>query len=287
MGTSANASQAGAAFVWGGGAAVLSVVALVGGVALSRSEEVTRALEFEGSPAPVDAPTSSSSTQETPLATGAPLASSTQVGAKPKTAPATQLAGAGLPTLRQFALDYPEDPAVFAALVQAHLGAGAPTKLALDDLARLLALKPEMASSREVLQLLQAAAAQPTTAEQAFQLLTGPTRGHGFDTLITLSTGKTSAKTRALQLTKDKSVQANASPAALIVVKLRDTSGCERRALFAEAEQHADSRSMQYLNPLLKTSGCGIFSMGDCYSCLGSRSDLQKTIKAISSRQAR
>jgi hypothetical protein len=262
----------------------LSVVALVSAVAFSRSEEVTRGLEFEAFATPPAVVVPATTVAPEVVSSVAPAGSSSLVP-KSKAAPASQLAGAGLPTLRQFAIDFPEDPAVFAALLQVHVRSGAPTKQALDDVARLLALKPETAGDRDVLQLVQAAAAQPATSAQAFQLLTGPMGDRGFDTLIALTTGKTSAKVKALQLTKDKTVQAKASPAALIMVKLRDAPGCERRALFEEAEKHADSRSLQYLNPLLKTSGCGIFNMGDCYACLGGRGDLQRAIKAAAGRQ--
>ena len=75
-----------------------------------------------------------------------------------------------------------------------------------------------------------------------------------------------------------------ATPALLIALDLKNTQPCARKALYAQAREHGDARSMVFLKPMTSTSGCGFLKRSDCFSCLEPRKELYDTIAAIQKR---
>ena len=129
----------GATFVFGGGFAAFAAVLLVAGLAWSRDEATSEALEV----AFVDGPPPGSATPGEPPPAPAPTASPSAPSAappSPRPAIGPDLSKAKtVEDLRALAGEHPRDASVLRALVQAEARAGQPPpKASLDAVAQLL-----------------------------------------------------------------------------------------------------------------------------------------------------
>ncbi len=290
---------AGAAPIWGGGAAALCAVILVAGVAASRDEATTRALEveiIEGQATATESPSAGSVSIAS--ASASPSTSASGPPSKPlmpagNRAPVNLLgAGRTVAELRVISKDFPRDPEVLLAILRAHKGSGAPmTKEIFGDAQRVLELDATLATHADVLAALDASASVKhvgdgkAVSDGALQILSTASKSPGFDLLLRIASGTSPARQRALELTKDPQVQANASKASLVLVQLRDASPCGRAAHLEAAAADADARALPLLTPMMAKKGCGFLSLSDCYSCMGTRAELTKAINEITKRK--
>ncbi len=78
-----------------------------------------------------------------------------------------------------------------------------------------------------------------------------------------------------------------ASPALRVAIELEATNSCDRLAdILPRAIKEADTRSVERLESLAKTTGCGDTGKSDCYSCLRSDTKLALATAAARSRPA-
>lgn len=274
---------------------------LVTVVASSRDEATTHALEVETVVDGEQRPHDDASDDAAPSLTATAVASSSAGPSKhlpgASRAPTSLLsAGKSVAELREVAKDFPKDPEVVVAIVRAHEASGAPmTKESFADVQRALELEPKLATNTDILRALEAAATVKTAkdgkdaskqmTDGALQILSTTAGEPGFDVLVSIAGGSSPARQRAIELTKDPKVQANASKPSLILVKLRDASPCGRAPLLAEAATDADVRALPLLTPMMAKKGCGFLSLSDCYTCMGTRSELTKAINDINKRK--
>jgi hypothetical protein len=150
--------------------------------------------------------------------------------------------------------------------VSGNLGAS------VDAYEKLLVEKPDFASRPETLRDLRQAAKSPATGQRALRLFVS-LGNSGADLLFDAheDLGRTSPElaAEAKRLLAREDVRANASPALLVALELREAKGCQAyKELLPRAAEHADRRSVPILERLNKRSGCGFFRRRDCYACL-------------------
>lgn len=190
--------------------------------------------------------------------------------------------------LRELEKQAPNDPRIQKKLARAY--ALTPDGLidALIAAKRLFAADPKALADKEMLQIvMRAATGTPAAQDVAFPMMTGGMGTAGPDLLYEMTTAPSvtgPTKQKAIALTKDPEIRKIASPALRIALELRDRGPCERKSLFTEAEKSGDRRALAFLTPLAATKGCGVFSLEDCYDCLGGRSELTKAINGINAR---
>ncbi|HTJ80719.1 MAG TPA: hypothetical protein VL400_03315 [Polyangiaceae bacterium] len=191
--------------------------------------------------------------------------------------------------LAKLAERFGDDPKVLAKLARAQ-GADANGLIAAcATLRKLFGIDPESMKNSDLLAVLKRAANGPAQASDlAFDIMATSMGSAGVDLMFEIATTPSTSKVvrdRAISLTKREEIRKKASPALLVALDLRDSSGCERKQHFARAKELADARALQYLTPLTATKGCGVFGLGDCFDgCLGNRKDLNETIKAIKAK---
>jgi hypothetical protein len=151
-----------------------------------------------------------------------------------------------------------------------------------------LEVDPELNVSKKVASILFTTAQSKSGRDKTFQLLEGPMGSRGADIVydISIAEGMRSAtKLRAEQYLQSKEFDRASSPALNIAVALRYTARCEQKyALLLRAKNVGDRRSLPYLEPLTKTTGCGTGGKNDCYPCMRSDARLAETIAAVKSR---
>jgi serine/threonine-protein kinase len=211
---------------------------------------------------------------------------------EPPTAPAEELAAAvasgASPPVEKLSTTYPDDPAVWRALVRAYTkekrGADA-----MGAVTKLVALSDRAKDDDEVSEAVTAAMAGPAeSTDAAFALLEGGLGTKGPDLLYELSTTKGVAPrtlTRLKQTLAKPQVKGRMSPALAIALELRAASGCEsKKSLLGRAKEQGDARSLASLRNLQAPKGCGFLGLGDCWSCLRKDNALGAAIAAIEER---
>jgi hypothetical protein len=271
----------GATFVFGGGFAACASILLVVGLAWSRDAATTTALEVTF----VDAPTGEATQPRPPPP---PVVASTTT--TPSSKPVAPAAGPDLTKartldeLRALAAEHPRDASVLRALVQAEARSGRPpSKPSLDALGQLLHLDAKATASPDVQTLVKTAAAAEATRDQALQL--AQAMGEvGFDLLLELAGSAQPVRARALELTKNPGVQAHASAAAKVFVKLRDAQVCARKAHLDEASQVGDARAVPLIKAMVQQTKCGFLGLEKCQLCRDAAPAAQAALKAIEAR---
>jgi len=125
----------------------------------------------------------------------------------------------------------------------------------------------------------------PDVADGALAILEGPLGARGVDLIIEKAEQSKpgAARARYQRSLKKPDVRAHASPAALVVLDLRDAKTCpERRALLARARTTGDARALAVLMTYRRTRGCGFLGTGDCYGCMRGTTELEDSIAALS-----
>ena len=75
------------------------------------------------------------------------------------------------------------------------------------------------------------------------------------------------------------------SPATQVMLELRAAVKCEqKRLVLAKVRQLGDARILPLLYALQTRNGCSPFGLGDCWGCMRQSTDIEDTIKAVSSR---
>jgi hypothetical protein len=260
---------------------LFSITALVVLSALVRSSKEIDALE-------------EAVAEDGPAASGAPSASpsaSSSSRAAPKVAPPAELAAArqgGAEALAALVQRYPADGAAQRALFLAEVDSPAMWPAAVRDARRLLELEPSAAGDGEVQKALLLITNGPIApANAALDLLATRMGTHGPDLLFELAEGSVKhSKDRAAALLQEAAVKKLATPALLVANELRAGTPCGRKAFVARAAAEGDDRSLQFLRPLLATTGCGFLGRQDCFKCLsaGDRTEIKGAIDAIEKR---
>jgi serine/threonine-protein kinase len=196
-----------------------------------------------------------------------------------------QAAHAGAAALEDLAREYPEDARIQRELVRVNTteGHGA---AAMRALARLTALEPGAVRDDEMSDALVAALDGPSDASAAaLRVAEGPFGARGVDILLDCSSRSGPAQNRCVQTLAKTEVREHASPAAKVLLELREATDCESmRAAVEHAGDLGDSRALPELRALSRRSGCGRRGRSDCWPCLRGDRTLDDAIASIDSR---
>lgn len=196
----------------------------------------------------------------------------------------------GLAALEALAKKYPNEGSVQLALAQAR-AAAKKYEEAVRAVSSALAVDPELNVSKKVATLLFTTAQSKSGREETFKLLEGPMGSRGADIVYDIAVHpsiKVPVKQRAERYLQSEAFEKASSPELNIAVSLRHADRCEQKhALLLRAKNVADARSLPYLEPLTKTSGCGAGGKQDCYPCLRGDSRLAEAISAVKARTPR
>jgi hypothetical protein len=270
---------------------LVTIVAVVVVAILLRSKSTIDALEQMGTE------TSASAALDAGTADAAPraVASAAPEVARPskQRVSAAELDEArmqGVGALAALTERYGDDPALLKALVLAYTKDKKSYGKAVTSARKLLEVAPEKASDPDIGRALVMIANGPVdVAASALDIMATSMGSRGpdqlYELLLASSVGKY-PKERAAQLLRDPAVQKLATPAVLIANELRAATGCDKRPFFARAVKEGDERALAQLKPLLSKKGCKWHGQGDCFDCLGDRSELKAIIDALTKRLA-
>jgi serine/threonine-protein kinase len=196
-----------------------------------------------------------------------------------------QAAHTGATALEDLALEYPEDARIQRELVRVHTTAGRGAA-AMRALARLAALDPATTRDEEMNDALLAAIDGPADASgAAIRVAEGPFGARGVDILLDCASRSGAAQTRCTQALAKAEVRDHASPAAAVLIELREAKDCEeKRAAVERAGEQGDSRALAELRSLSKKSGCGRRARFDCWPCLRKDHALDDAVASIEAR---
>ncbi len=220
----------------------------------------------------------------------APTAAGWFKPAAPATVTAEELAGAvatGAAALEELSAKYPKDPSVWRALIESYSAAKRHVD-AMHATSRLAELGEAAVNDDGVHDAFVAAVLGGDRGlDTALALVEGPLGTKGPDWLYELFTQrKLSPKlnARLKQHLAKADVRSHASPALLVALDLKSSSGCEaKKALLPKAREYGDPRSLQALQALRASNGCGFLGLHDCWSCLRG-AGLESTITAVAAR---
>jgi eukaryotic-like serine/threonine-protein kinase len=210
----------------------------------------------------------------------------------PATAPADALSAAtlaGASALEELAVKYPQDPAVYRALVKLHMSQKHAVE-AMQTIPKLVALD-EKAADEDVVQDAVSAAAQgqPEAQDAAFALMENGLGPKGPDILYELLMSKqTGARTlaRVKQSLAKSDVRGRATPALAVAMDLKNAKGCDaKKGLLSRVKDQGDARSLALLRPLAETRGCGFLGLADCWSCMHRDGTLMSTMAALEEKK--
>ena len=272
----------------------IGLMAIVAAVAVTAALRDPKSLEGDGELAPSSSPSAKSAAQhpgDSPRAEAG--ASAEPIAPEPQLAPVAVLdRTTGVADLEKLADQFPNDPKLTRKLLLAY--ADDPKYLAksVGAARRMLAISPEAAKDEAVRQTItRGVSGPPSVSESAFESLQTSMGSAGGDILYDVASAPSVAqgvRDRAWKaLKEDAKLREAMTPALRVAVDLKAATGCQRKSLFPAAEKEGDRRSLAYLEPLQARRGCGVFNLGDCYDCLGSRADLTKAIAAIKARSAK
>ncbi|HMJ53613.1 MAG TPA: serine/threonine-protein kinase [Polyangiaceae bacterium] len=209
----------------------------------------------------------------------------------PALAPSDVLAAAetaGSAALGELTVRFPEDPAVWRALVRAHTSEKRGAD-AMRAVAKLVAVSERAIDDQDVEEAVKTAVQGPTeSADAAFTLMESGLGGKGPDLLYDLSTTKglsSRALARVKQSLAKSEVKARMSPALALVIEFRAATSCEsKKALLVRAKEQGDGRLLASLRTLQIPKGCGFLGLGDCWSCMRRDNALGAAMAAIEER---
>jgi len=209
----------------------------------------------------------------------------------PALAPSAALAAAetaGSAAFSDLTARFPEDPAVWRALLRAYTTEKRGTD-AMRTVAKLVAVSESAIEDEDVEEAIKAAVQGPTeSADAAFTLMESGLGAKGPDLLYDLSTTKglsSRALARVKQTLVKPEVKARMTPTLALVVEFRAASSCEaKKALLGRAKEQGDARLLASLRTLQVPKGCGFLGLGDCWSCMRRDNALGAAIAAIEER---
>jgi serine/threonine-protein kinase len=226
----------------------------------------------------------------------APAGASEPANSKPPPALApadalTAAEAAGSVALGELAARFPEDPAVWRALMRAHTAEKRGAD-AMRAVAKLVLVNERATEDEDVEDAIKAAVQGPIeSADAALALMESGLGSKGPDLLFDLSTTKglsTRALTRVKQALAKPDVKSRMSPGLALVIEFRAASSCEaKKALLGRAKDQGDGRLLTSLRPLQTPKGCGFLGLGDCWSCMRRDNALGAAIAAIEERSGK
>jgi serine/threonine-protein kinase len=216
---------------------------------------------------------------------------SAPVKAAPLLAPSEMVATAeagGSTPVNELTARFPEDPAVWRALVRVYTAEKRGTD-AMRALTKLLAISERAVEDEDVQEAVKVAVqGPPESADAAFALLESGLGSKGPDLLYELSTSKglsSRAAGRVKQTLVKPDVKARMSPALGLVMEFRGASSCEaKRSLLGRAKEQGDARLLASLRTLQVAKGCGFLGLGDCWPCMRRDNAIGAAIAAIEER---
>jgi hypothetical protein len=223
---------------------------------------------------------------------GGPLSNLPLIGIK--TAPPEKVREAtskGAPALEALAEQYPQDPEVLHELAFAYdrmgrLGEAIDTCRKLVDAAA--AAKREV--PRDVVRLVMRGATRFELADISFALLEEKLGDVGIEALLELAESKDKdvpekTRARAASSLQKPAVRAKAPPSIVLVMDLNGAETCEdKKDVLTKSGDKADSRAIETLKALKKTTGCGRGKRHDCWTCLRKDDALERAIAAAEGR---
>jgi serine/threonine-protein kinase len=224
-----------------------------------------------------------------PATTGAPQPSFWKPA--PALAPPDVLAAAeaaGSASISELTARFPEDPAVWRALMRAYTSEKRGAD-AMRAVAKLALLNDRATEDEDVEETIKAAVQGPIeSADAAFALMENGLGARGPDLLFDLSTTKgisAKALARVKQTLAKPDVKARMSPQLALVIEFRAASSCEaKKALLGRAKEQGDGRLLTSLRALQTPKGCGFLGLGDCWSCMRRDNTLGAAMAAIEER---
>jgi eukaryotic-like serine/threonine-protein kinase len=140
-----------------------------------------------------------------------------------------------------------------------------------------------VAQRADVIRDVRRAADDPTASREALELVAtsfGATAGDVLFAVREQAQAGSSVAARADQLLDAPNVQASASEPLRIALDLSRAKKCQEfKDLLPRATEHADARSLPYLEKLEKKRGCGRRKRHDCYRCLRTGSELADAVQ--------
>jgi serine/threonine-protein kinase len=195
---------------------------------------------------------------------------------------------AGSTALSELTARFPEDPAVWRALMRAYTGEKRGAD-AMRAVAKLAAVNDRATEDEDVEEAIKAAVQGPVeSADAAFALMESGLGSKGPDLLFDLSMTKglsPKALSRVKQTLAKPDVKARMSPQLALVIEFRGASSCEaKKALLGRAKEQGDGRLLTSLRALQTPKGCGFLGLGDCWACMRRDNALGAAIAAIEER---
>jgi hypothetical protein len=198
---------------------------------------------------------------------------------------------AGRGALEQLAFQYPDDPKVVRALIDAarlekQYG------VVVKQTEKLLRLDKSAKEDEGVIEALVAAAhGSPEAADPAIALLESNFDERGVDALYDIATGKANPQLRAkaAKSLEKSDVRDEASKATLFLLDFRATKACEgKRELLSRARDDGDARAYAVVKTLAEGKGCGFLNLSDCYPCMRTKDaakELKETLAKLEDRK--
>ncbi|MET0596102.1 MAG: serine/threonine-protein kinase [Polyangiaceae bacterium] len=198
---------------------------------------------------------------------------------------------AGSAAITELSARFPDDPAVWRALVRAYTAEKRGVE-SVRAVGKLVALSERAIHDEEVEEALKAAVQGPTeSADAAFALMESGLGTKGPDLLYELSVTKglsAKALSRAKQSLAKTDVKGRMAPALAVVMELRAATGCEaKKSLLPRAKEHGDGRLLSALRAFQTPKGCGFLGLADCWTCMRRDNALGAAIAAIEEREGK
>ncbi len=193
----------------------------------------------------------------------------------------------GVEALLALEAEYPKDARVPREIAAACSAQGR-HRDALAALGRLAALDAQAAANADMDRVLDVALDVGTAddVDAALLLLEGPLGARGVDVLMERAAAQGPHRAKFQRSLKKPDVRAHASPAASVVLDLREAKSCEaKKELLPQAAAAGDARALALITTFKRTSGCGFFARGDCYRCMRKDAALAEAISALEAKK--
>jgi serine/threonine protein kinase len=195
----------------------------------------------------------------------------------------------GVAGLQQLAGRYPEAPEVLRPLATAYIRQGQADS-ALNTLGQLSRKSPQALDDPEINQFIitQVTSPREDIAGAALRVVERSFGDQAVDLLLQLAERQNPRlRARVNASLNNMRTRTDLSPATQALLELRAAPKCEnKRVALTRVRQFGDARSLPFLYALQTPTGCHPFGLGDCWGCLRQSTDLEDTIKAVTSRPA-
>ena len=161
----------------------------------------------------------------------------------------------------------------------------------LDAYGHALEKSPTLVADGELLNDIRSAALDSVASQNALKFAAKRLRATGADIIYDVWSSAASGRasqadvTTARRLLDDTGLRSTASKALRIALELNDARGCaDYRRLLPRVSSEGDERCLRVLRRLSYDRGCGLFKLGDCYSCLRGNNGLAQAIESAKIR---